>query len=70
MSIVQEGNGFPVLCPAVYQYIVSGNITDVNIPDDKIPDLAVRDLVSKVYVYLSVQSFTINVLLFLSDAVS
>lgn len=38
MSIVQEGAGFPVLGPPVYQYMVSGDITGIAIGDEDIPD--------------------------------
>ena len=33
MSIIQEGPGFPLLLPGIYEYMVSGNIAEIDIPD-------------------------------------
>ena len=41
MSIIQDGIGFPVLTPAVYHYMVSGDITGTYIADEHIPHAAV-----------------------------
>ena len=45
MSIVQGGSGFPVFSPAVYHYMVSGDITGTAIADEHVPDAAVKYIV-------------------------
>lgn len=45
MSIVQGGVGFPVLSPAVYHYMTSGDITGTAIADEHVPDAAVKYIV-------------------------
>ena len=48
MSIVQGGAGFPVLSPAVFQYMASGDITGITIEDEDIPIDSVRDIATLV----------------------
>ena len=48
MSIVQEGHGFPLLLPAIYDYIVNRDITLVSIHDKEIPDPSVKQLIESV----------------------
>ena len=48
MSIIQEGPGFPLLLPGIYEYMVSGNIAEIDIPDQEIPDMSIKQLVSMV----------------------
>ena len=43
-NIVQEGNRFPVLHPALFQYICTGQYTDLPVEDDDIPDPDVKCL--------------------------
>lgn len=44
---LQEGMGFPVLHPAVYNYIWSGKYVGCSIPDDSIMQTEIRQLVGK-----------------------
>ena len=44
MSIVQEGMGFPVLHPAVYNYIWSRNYVGCTINDDGVMQLEICQL--------------------------
>lgn len=48
MSIVQGGDGFPVLSPPLYQYIVSRDITGITIGDEDITDASVQHIVTLV----------------------
>ena len=47
MSVIQDGYGFPVLTPPVYQYISTGNI-NVSIKKEHIPDPGISHVVSMV----------------------
>ena len=44
-NIAQEGSGFPVLHPAIFQYMCTGQYTDLPIEDDDLPDPDVKHLV-------------------------
>ena len=48
MSIIQGGNGFPALHPAVFHYMVTGTYLNIDIPLHDIPDAGVRCLTQKV----------------------
>ena len=50
-SIIQGGNGFPVLLPVAYQYIVTGEYLRLDIPDDDIPDPFVKEILKQVHLY-------------------
>ena len=41
-NIAQEGSGFPVLHPALFQYICTAQYTDLPIEDEDVPDAHVR----------------------------
>ena len=49
-SILQEGHGFPVLLPELYQYMVSRDITTISIDDKEITDQSVKCLVAEICV--------------------
>ena len=51
MSITQGGSGFPFLAEPVYQYICTGECTNVNIATIDIPDPMLRFVVRKVSIY-------------------
>ena len=42
----------PVLSPYVFEYFLSGNITDVTVTSEDIPNLLARDLTRKVLYFL------------------
>ena len=49
MSITQDGPGLPVLMPALYEYMISRDLTsDSTIKNDEIPDLYVKGLIELV----------------------
>ena len=48
MSIIQEGPGFPLFIPALYDYMVSGKMAEVTISDNEIPDLTIKHFVIQV----------------------
>ena len=55
-NIAQEGSGFPVLHPAVFQYMCTGKYTDLPIENDDVPDRELKcllQLVSCPYYFLS-----------------
>ncbi|XP_019857667.1 PREDICTED: G2/M phase-specific E3 ubiquitin-protein ligase-like [Amphimedon queenslandica] len=45
MSVVQDGFGFPMLAPSIYEYMVTGTCTCTNIPVQDIPEPRVSSLV-------------------------
>lgn len=49
-NIAQEGSGFPVLHPALFQYICTGQYTDLPIEDEDVPDTDVKSLLHLVRV--------------------
>ena len=53
MSIVQEGHGFPLRLPAIYDYMVNRDITVVSIHDKEIPDPSVKHLIESVCQFVS-----------------
>ena len=65
MSIIQDGVGFPVLTPAVYHYMVSGDITGTTIADEHIPDAAVKYMHRYLggLPYLTIQVYCVDYLL-------
>ena len=62
MSIVQGGNGFPALHPAVYNYMVTGTYLNLDVAILDIPDAGVRCLIE-------VLSYSMN-FIFLHMAIS
>ena len=48
MSVVQGGPGFPVLLPAVYEYITTGQYRPQDIWDTDVPDSQVQSLLAQV----------------------
>lgn len=48
MSIIQGGNGFPALHPAVYNYMLTGTYLNLDVDLSDIPDAGVRFLIEKV----------------------
>ena len=53
MSIVQDGVGFPVLHPSVYNYMCTGKYIGVAMLDENIPDPLIRHFVEKVSIIIS-----------------
>lgn len=51
MSIVQDGKGFPILHPSIYNYIWSGKYIGGNVLDENIMNGCIRQLVLKVCLY-------------------
>ena len=49
MSSVQGGPGFPVLLPALYNYVAMGHYSLDDVSDSDVPDLHVQDLLSQVH---------------------
>ena len=45
---IQGGSGFPFFAPEVYNYLTTGQYTDLQMPDDVIPDPEIRNLVFQV----------------------
>ena len=52
MSLPHGGSGFPFFSPYVFEYFLSGNITDVTDTSEDIPNLLARDLTRKVLYFL------------------
>lgn len=48
MSIVQGGSGFPVLLPAAYHYLTTGEYLGQFVDDGSIPDPEIRQLLHQV----------------------
>ncbi len=48
MSILQGGCGFPVLHPAAYNYLATGDYLGQIVKDDDVPDLHIRQLLQEV----------------------
>ena len=57
MSIVQGGYGFPVLHPAVYNYIATGKYIGTTFPDVTVPDLLICRLIKEVHTAVLTNSF-------------
>ena len=53
MSIVQDGVGFSVLHPSVYNYMCTGKYIGVAMLDENIPDPLIRHFVEKVSIIIS-----------------
>ena len=49
MSSLQGGPGFPVLLPALYNYVARGLYCLDDVSDSDVPDLHVQDLLSQVH---------------------
>ena len=56
-NIAQEGSGFPVLHPALFQYICTAQYTDLPIEDEDVPDAHLRCLL------LLVSDFKLHIVL-------
>ena len=54
MSIVQGGPGLPILHPCLFQYLVSGELTNLNLNDSDVPDPNVRCMLQMVSCCISV----------------
>ena len=48
MSIVQGGSGFPVLHPAVYHYLTTGEYIGQITDDSSVPDPQIQQLLHQV----------------------
>lgn len=48
MSALQRGPGFPVLLPALYDYIATGRYNSEDLTDEDVPDYQVQTLLSAV----------------------
>ena len=48
MSIIQGGNGFPALHPAVFNYMLTGKYLNLDVALPDIPDAGVCCLIEKV----------------------
>ena len=48
MSAMQGGPGFPVLLPAAYDYITTGQYHTLDLTDSDVPDHQVRSLLAEV----------------------
>lgn len=59
-SIVQGGPGFPVLLPALYNYIVSGKYIGEVADDSDVPDPVIRQLLKMVCFYVNIESILPN----------
>ena len=51
MSIVQGGSGFPVLHPAAYHYLTTGEYLGQIVEDRSVPDPMIRQLLQQVHNY-------------------
>ena len=47
MSLIQGGPGFPLLPDAVYEYLCTGETTDMTVADEDLP-LMIKELVQQV----------------------
>ena len=50
MSIVQGGSGFPVLHPAAYHYLTTGEYLGQVVDDGSVPDPQIQELLRQVKV--------------------
>ena len=48
MNIVQGGSGFPVLSPALYKYMCTGEYLDLPLEDINVPHRQARHLILQV----------------------
>ena len=48
ISITQGGPGLPVLIPAIYNYMTSGDIKSLKIEDEDIPNDTINEIVKQV----------------------
>lgn len=51
MNIAQGGSGFPVLSPALYKYMCTGEYIDLPLEDINVPHSQARHRYKNVYLY-------------------